>query len=293
MRVISIAIIGFALLLAATVFFVVPRLMSERHTIAARAPARPIMSMVLVASRPLTAGTIVAPDDLAWQRWPNAALDPDFLVRKHGTNPAKHVIGRIVLHGLDKNEPIAMAMLLKPGTAGFLAAALRPGMRAVTIRIDAVSAAGGFILPGDHVDVLLTEHYAVAANAAPTRPNRPQIADKDVASVLLRDIKVLAIDQRMQDIDSKPKVGSTATLEVGVVAAEKLAIAAEMGTLSLALRSPAQIPHHAPRARLVEDIEVSPFRAQFAAREGRGFARTGSGSLHVYRGAVLARAAGP
>jgi pilus assembly protein CpaB len=253
-----------------------------------------------VASETLAAGTVLKPADLRWQGWPEAALDPSFLVREKGADPQKDAVGHIVLHGIEKGEPVTADRLLKPGDSGFLAAALAPGMRAVTIKIDAVSAAGGFILPGDRVDVLLSEHYTVPAEASPATERLPQVPAKDVASVVLSNVKVLAIDQVMQDIDSKPKVGATATLEVDIVPAEKLALAAQMGTLSLALRSHTlpERPEPMTNGSVVQDFQVSPFRAALmqqydAALPGVDAAGGLATTLHVYHGVALARAVGP
>lgn len=302
MRLVSVVIVTFALVLAGVIFFVVPRLMNRGAEEARRqqAPARPAVSDVLVASRSLAAGTVLKTDDVRWQGWPDAALDPSFLIRQKGADPRKDAVGRVVLHGIEAGEPVTAQRLMKPGEAGFLAAALAPGMRAVTIKIDAVSDAGGFILPGDRVDALLSEHYTFeTANAATGAERLPQVTTKDVTSVVLRNVKVLAIDQVMQDIDSKPKVGATATVEVTLEAAEKLAVAAQMGTLSLALRSHALPvrPDPASGNGVVQDFQVSPFRAALLQQYDAVLTQPANGGpaigLHVYRGAALARATGP
>ncbi|HZT50782.1 MAG TPA: Flp pilus assembly protein CpaB [Stellaceae bacterium] len=301
MRLVSIVIVGFALLLAGAIFFIVPRHMQR----GAAGPQQPVAvqvaaSDVMVAARDLPAGTVLKAADVRWQRWPQDAIDPAFLVREKGADPQKDAVGRIVLRGLEAREPITPQRLLHAGEAGFLAAALAPGKRAVAIKIDATTGAAGFVLPADRVDVLLTERYAVPADAAAQREGLPQVASKDVASVVLRDIKVLAIDQVMQDIDSKPKLARTATLEVDLAQAEKLALAAGMGTLSLALRS-----HAAPAedevdhgGGVVEDFEVSPFRAALlrrvsaAPRAASVASLDGAATPRVYHGASLARGAG-
>ena len=241
------------------------------------------------------------------QHWPLDALGPNFLVREKGADPQKVAVGLIVLHGIEAGEPITPQRLLKPGESGFLAAALTPGMRAVTIKIDALSAEAGFILPEDRVDVVLNEHYTLTLAPVTQQASQKigQLSTKDVSSVILRNVKVLAIDQGMQDIDSKPKVGATATLEVDLEEAQKVAVAAQLGTLSLVLRShtiPA-VTRPEPASPIVEDFEVSPFRASLIRQIYSNLAVTqqqalqqqnspsGGGEMRVYHGAAARRRA--
>jgi pilus assembly protein CpaB len=217
---------------------------------------------VLVTAKVVPAGTILKPEDVRWQRWPDDALNQAYLIREKGADAQKDAVGRVVLHGVGIGEPLVAQNLLKPGEAGFLAAALTPGMRAVSIKIDVGTGVAGFILPGDHVDVLLTERYDLGQSSA-SNSDRPQVRQKDVASVILRNVRVLAIDQVMQDADSKPKVGVTATVEVDLQQAQKIALATQMGTLSLALRSftAPDRPEADAGSGVVQDYQVSPFRA--------------------------------
>jgi pilus assembly protein CpaB len=275
-------IVVFALALSAVVFFVVPKLMNRNQVAAQPAPALRIAAGdVLVAARNLPAGTIVKSDDMRWQRWPEEGLDPNFLTRDKGADPQKDTIGRVVLRGFGAGEPITAPRLLRPGEAGFLAAALTPGMRAVSVHIDAVSGDGGFIVPGDRVDVLLAERYPIMYSAdeqASFSGLRP--TQKQVNSVVLHNVRVLAIDQEMQDIDKKPKVGSTATIEVDAVQAQKAVLAGQMGALSLALRSLVQAEPPAREGGIVQDADVSPFLGNLV----HGTSHTAG--VRVYRGAI-------
>jgi pilus assembly protein CpaB len=307
MRLVSILIVTFALLLAGAIFFVVPRLMTrgsheaQQQQAAVQLPT----SDVLVATQNLPAGAVLKSEDLRWQRWPQDALDPSFLVRDKGADLQRDAVGHVVLHGIEKGAPVTAARLLKPGEAGFLAAALAPGLRAVAVKVDPVTDVAGFVLPSDRVDVLLTEHYSVqSSNDAVRNYGAPQIGSKDVTSVVLRNLKVLGIDQVMQDIDSKPKLVGAATLEVDLAQAEKLALAAQIGTLSLVLRS-----HAAPEqaeadvgAQAIEDVQVSPVRGAVLMQQAAILGQNAGGAavdpgtmppaLRVYHGASLARAAG-
>jgi pilus assembly protein CpaB len=271
MRLVSILIVGIALVLAGVVFFVVPRLMNrsaqEAQQIQQAQPQRLAADDVLVAAHNLPAGLALKAEDVRWQRWPEEALDPNFIVREKGGDPNKDAVGKIVTHGIESGEPVTALRLLKPGDSGFLAAELAPGTRAVTVKIDPITGDGGFIEPLDRVDVLLTEHFTVTqvAESSQADANLPLVTTKDVASVILRNVKVLAIDQSVQDLDSKPKTppGQTATLEVDLTQAEKLTIAPVLGTLSLVLRSHTlpQRPEPEGASPTVEDFQVSPFRA--------------------------------
>src|SRR6185312_11640304 len=122
MRLASILIVVFALVLAGTVFFVVPRLMNRGAQQAQQqAQVRAAAQDVLVAAKNLPAGTVLKPEDVRWQRWPEEALDPNFLVREKGADPQKVAVGFIVLHGIEAGQPVTAQRLLKPGESGFLA----------------------------------------------------------------------------------------------------------------------------------------------------------------------------
>ncbi|HTY69296.1 MAG TPA: Flp pilus assembly protein CpaB [Alphaproteobacteria bacterium] len=285
MRPISAMIFAFALAFAAFVFFVVPKFMVKRPEPVA--PAQIASNDVLVAAHDLPAGMILKGDDVRWRRWPQEGLDPNFLLRDKGADPQKDAVGRVVLRGLAAGEPITAQRLLKPGDAGFLAAALTAGMRAVSVRIDAVSGDGGFIIPGDHVDVLLAEKFPLMDGGGnEAAPGGPRVTQKQVNSIVLRDVRVLAIDQSAQDMDNKPKVGSTATVEVTITQAQKLSLAAQMGTLFLALRSLTKADPPESAGDIVQDVDVSPYLGRVA------HGSDGNGMIHVYHGASLALGSG-
>lgn len=307
MRLVSILIVVGAVILAGAIFFIVPRLMGSGQQ-AQQAPqvVRLAAQDVLVAAHNLPAGTVVKLDDVRWQRWPEEGLDANFMVREKGANPQKSVLGFIVLHGIEEGAPITAQRLLKPGDTSFLSAALTPGLRAVTVKIDPISAEAGFILPQDHVDVALKEHFPIAPSQAVSlaSQNLPQITTRDVATVILRNVKVIAINQSVQDIDSKPNPAPvTATLEVDLAQAEKIDVASTLGTLSLILRShtlPAR-PEPEGASPTVEDFQASPYRAAVLQQIYSNLASSGqaaspaesgnSGGLRVYHGTQLARAA--
>lgn len=279
MRPASIFIVLFALTLSVLTFLLVPRLLSRPvEAQAAPQPVRIAAGDVLVAARPLPAGTILKTSDMKWQRWPEEGLDANFILRDKHANASQEHAGRVVLRGLSAGEPLTAQRVIKPGEAGFLAAALTPGMRAVSVKVDVVSGNAGFIVPGDRVDVLLAERYDITYSGNGTSGGaRPNF--KAVNNVVLRDVRVLAIDQEMKDLDNKPKIAQAATLEVDLTQAQKLALAPQMGTLSLALRSLSRPETAENNGGVVQDVDVSAFLNNLVGRPANG-------GVRVYRGAA-------
>jgi pilus assembly protein CpaB len=158
-------------------------------------------------------------------------------------------------------EPIIARKIVRSGDSGYMAAVLEPGMRAMSMRVSVETAAGGFILPGDRVDVLLTREQRLSDAAGAQASGRA----KFTSATVMQNVKVLAIDQTTTTSDEHAVVGATATLELGPRDAEALALARSEGELSLVLRSYADAA--GPSGR------VAPPRTQSAAirvfREGR------------------------
>ena len=267
-------------------------------TTAAAAPAetRP-MAQVLVAARDLQPGQRLTEADLSWKEWPVAEVNPAFITdgsvpiptaaqpeaepepeparrsRRNGavasvtraatdlaTGGAKaDYVGSVVREPILAGEPIVSRKIVRAGDSGYMAAYLEPGMRAMAIRVTVETAAGGFILPGDRVDVLLTRETNLG-NLGVTEGDRTKFS----SSTVMQNIKVLAIDQstRAGD-DEQAVVGATATLEVGPRDAEALALAKSEGDLSLVLRSYADTG--GPSGRV-----AAPNRQSSAVRVYRG-----------------------
>ncbi|TVR78778.1 MAG: Flp pilus assembly protein CpaB [Rhodospirillales bacterium] len=194
-------------------------------------PAQPAIAMteVLVAAEDIATGSFIRDDHLTWQRWPEEAVAAAFVVR----DPAviADFEGAVARARITRGEPITAARLVQPGDRGFLAAVLEPGLRAVAVPVDATSGIAGFVFPGDVVDVLLTFRHAV--NESET--SRAQT--RHFSETLLQAVRVLAIDQRVDHEDGAARVAKTATLEVTPKQAEKVALAMNLGSLSLSLRS--------------------------------------------------------
>ncbi len=199
------------------------------------APAAPQIPTVevLVAANELPLGKIILPADVTWRRWPEEAGTGSFVVRRTGDTGSAaldEVVGSIVRTTFAQGEPLRPARLVK-GNRGFMSALLTPGMRAIAAPIDDPSrGAGAFILPNDRVDVILAR-----------RINNPAAQAEGIThstSTVLRNVRVLAVDQTVEERNGeKTIVGRTATLELTAGQAETLALARELGTLSLSLRS--------------------------------------------------------
>jgi pilus assembly protein CpaB len=221
----------------------------------------PQAAQVLVAAQDLPAGTLLNSNHWRWQAWPDGSVDRAYIVRPRTGDKAGidgQLSGAAVKRAIGAGEPITASKVVKPGEAGFLAGALSPGMRALGIKVTAVSSASGFILPGDRVDVVLTQQLRDRG--------RNDARLKTVSETVLRNIRVLTIDQSADDVDKKAKVGKTATLEVTPKQTEILSTAATIGNLSLALRSLARREGEDAGRGVTADHDVSSaFEAEPAA----------------------------
>jgi pilus assembly protein CpaB len=185
---------------------------------------------VLVAKVDIGIGQSVSPSDMQWQTWPVAAAGSYFIRKNDRPGALEELAGSIARAPMVAGEPMREAKLIKADGSGFMAAILPSGMRAVSTEISPETGAGGFILPNDHVDVILSRRDREAEKSSGH--------DSFVSETILNNIRVLAIDQTVQEKDGqKVVVGKTATLELAPRQAETLALARQLGTLSLALRS--------------------------------------------------------
>lgn len=193
------------------------------------APPKPALETidVLVAANDIAMGKRIVAGDFVWQPFPKAGIVEAYVTRVGTPTAPDAFVDQIARTPFSKGEPIREARLIK-ADRGFMSVILTPGMRATAVEVKAVSTAGGFILPNDHVDILLTR-------AAPKGTN----GDPYVSETLLTNIKVLAIDQQVADAkDSASMVAkNTATLELTPRQAEIVAQAQQLGVISLALRA--------------------------------------------------------
>ncbi|HNQ92929.1 MAG TPA: Flp pilus assembly protein CpaB [Alphaproteobacteria bacterium] len=213
------------------------------------------MVELAVATRSLKAGDPVNEANFKWQEWPEESVFQGAVLREKNKKVTDIAKGRL-RRNMESGEPLLQASLTTAGKTNILAAAMDPGMRAMAIKVSAESMVGGFISPGDRVDVILTYQVKVSADA------RDEVADKvsrHATQTVLENVKVLAIDQNASKEDAnKAKVGRTVTLEVDTKAAERLALASEMGDLSLVLRALGDDQVTDPKEKsFTTDVEVS------------------------------------
>ncbi len=196
--------------------------MPEEKTVAA--PAQ----LVLIASEELPAGSFVQADNLKWQPWPEDGILDSYVVK--GKRELTDFVGAVARSKINTGEPLTDARVVQPGDRGFLAAVLEPGKRAVSVPVNATTGISGFVFPGDWVDVILTVNFRADDEDGKSR-------ERYFSETLIGDIRVLAIDQTVENAEGTVNVAKTATLEVTPKQAEKIAIALEMGSLSLSLHS--------------------------------------------------------
>ncbi len=199
-------------------------------------PSEPVVQIettdVLVAKTEIGLGQSVTPENLQWQTWPAATASKNFIRRSERPEATKEIAGSIARAPFIVGEPIRELKLVKANGSGFMAAVLPSGMRAISTEISPETGAGGFILPNDRVDVILSK-----------REKNPSGSTEIINSeIILTNVRVLAIDQAPKEKDGQNSViGKTVTLELKPAQAETLARARQTGTLALALRSIADV----------------------------------------------------
>lgn len=220
----------------------------QNNIAAVAAPAPEEVFEVLVADASLPAGTFVKPQHLRWQRWPTDDVPESYVLKGSRTKDA--MVGAVVRRGIAEGFPITDGSVVKPGERGFLAAVLAPGMRAVSLPINATSSNSGLIFPGDRVDLILTQTLQ-AADGQTTRR---------VSETVLHDIRIIAMGSKTSDEHAEGKnneKAKTATFEVEPRVAEKVALLTELGKLSLSLRSLAN--EHADSQPTSEEEEENSY----------------------------------
>lgn len=185
------------------------------------APEPEPQSFVLVAARDIGPGERVSAGDFRWTPWPDEAVLPVYIAQGEDENALERLAGAVARSSFTTGEPVFESRLVQPGQAGFMAAVLSPGMRAVAVPISARSGAGGFILPNDRVDIIATTETNGGFGSA----------------IVVENARVLAIDQTYSEDENGAVLGSTATLELMPEQARAVSLAVAVGDVALALRS--------------------------------------------------------
>lgn len=256
----SIILIAAALLLTIGTIFVARSWLAANRQTAAPVAKAPVKTMVLVARTDLPTGTFVNEQHLRWQTWPDSNLPENYLLK--GRFDEKGLYGAVVRRSFTAGQPIVRSQVVKPGDRGFLAAVLKPGFRAYSINVTATTSIAGLVFPGDRVDLLLAHSLGKGRGG------------QKVSETVLTNLRVLAIDQSVNDQAKKPRVGKTVTFEVTPKQAEILAVVSGLGRLSLSLRSLAKDKAEMKRLVNSEDPLEEP-----AARMGRTYTRGSEASV--------------
>jgi pilus assembly protein CpaB len=242
----SVILLVAALLFAGTAAYITRGVLGARKpaeppAVAQVAPPLPAAdSMILVAAANLPTGTLLKPEHLKWQAWPENAITPAYFAQSQFK--VEDFVGAVVRRGIATGEPLQATAIVKPGERGFLAAVLKPGMRAVSIGIGEVTGVAGLMLPGDRVDMMLTQ---TLPDDSTTEGDKK---DRHATETVLENIRILAINQALDDLKDQPMPGKVATLEVTPKQAEMLAVIGELGRVQFSLRSLAKDPADQPPA---------------------------------------------
>jgi len=246
MRMRAFWMLGLALILAGAAVFLAQNWLQSQKPQIVEVPAEPQVQMatVVVAATPLYFGNTVRREHLREIEWPAGAVPPGSFAS------VDDLIGegderRVALRAIEINEPVLKNKISGFGGRASLSTILAPEMRAATIRVNDINGVAGFVLPGDHVDIMLTR----SAGADGSESNL-------LTDVLLQNVKVLAIDQDANEDRAQPAVVKAVTLEVTPVQAQKLVLAQRLGQLSLALRNVTNAVAEKPKTVTLHDLRV-------------------------------------
>jgi pilus assembly protein CpaB len=242
-----------ALLIAGVTAIMAKNMFSGASAPVAQAgPAQPAPQgpEVLVATRTLAVGTIIDAESFRYQPWPQGLVQDAYFTRGESGADPQSLVGTVVRNEISAGQPLSSGAIVRPGERGFLAAALGPGMRAVTVPVSATSGVAGFVFPGDRVDLVLTQEVPGGGDGSPLR----------ASETIIRNIRVLAVDQRLDargpDGSQVATPSATVTFEATPKIAEKIAVAQTIGQLSLSLRSLADNNAELERAIASGEVQV-------------------------------------
>ncbi len=241
-----------ALMIAAVTAIMAKNMFAGAGAPEAAAQAVPQGPKVLVARKALPVGTIIDAESLTYQPWPKELVQSAYYTEGSPDGNVAKMIGTVVRNAITAGQPITKGALVGPNDRGFLAAALGPGMRAITVPVNATTGVAGFIFPGDRVDMVLTQQVEGGGDGPSLK----------VSETIVRNVRVLATDQRIdskgEDGKTEVKVFANVTLEATPRIAEKVAVAQSMGQLSLSLRSIADSTAELERAIAAGEVRVPP-----------------------------------
>ncbi len=245
-----------ALLVGALVIAVITAVMAKNMFAGAgaqqaQAAPVPVGPKVLVAKKALPVGTIIDADSLSYQPWPKELVQNAYYTEGTPDGDSKSLLGTVVRNPITAGQPVTRGSLVGPQDRGFLAAALGPGMRAITVPVNVTGSVAGFVFPGDRVDMVLTQDVRGGGDGPSLK----------VSETIVRNVRVLATDQRVSPVTNEEgkvtvKTYSNVTIEVTPRIAEKITVAQTFGNLSLSLRSIADNTAELERAVASGEVKV-------------------------------------
>lgn len=231
---------------------------------------------VLVAAKDLSIGTDLKPADLKWQSWPGTPF-VGAIVRQNDQKTEDALTGRLTAR-VAAGQPVLSSYTFREGRGNIVAATLEKGMRAVAIPVVANTMAGGFVSPGDYVDVILT--YAIRSDAS--SPEAKMLVNEFVSETILKNVKILAVDQEVTRDEDNAKIAKTVTVAVDTVGAEKVALSSKMGDLTLSLRGLGD-DANLDTSTSTTDVQTSRIMQNLAIIENGGT----SGAVKIYNGSEV------
>ncbi len=266
MRVLIVGIIVLAVSVAGVSTYLIKSFSGEENLGELEREAKPKVYKVLIVNKDLQVGAPVSAGDLEWQVWAQEVLNKEFIVVDREEQEQEKMMefaGGVTKYTFKKGEPVLVSKLFKRENAGFMAGMLGSGMRAVSVPVSATTAASGFIMPGDYVDVALTHSLIKGAinKRQSSLPGRkaPLFILSNATEIILSNIRIIAIGAAVQSGEQKTSKGATATLELTPKQALIITTAGRMGSLSLILRSLERSENEVPDIFYATDVEASPF----------------------------------
>ena len=253
----NILLIAAALLITLGTTFVARSWLADQRAkpaIVAEQPPEPEGIKVLVAKNDLPTGAFIQEEQLRWQIWPDDDIPENYFTEEE--IELDELNGAVVRRGFTAGEPITPKRVIQSRERGFLAAVLRPGFRAMAIRVNATSGVSGLVFPGDRIDIILTHKVSDRTGETPV--------ERRVSETVLQNVRVLAIDQLIDESSNDPQYAKNFTLEVTPKQTEMLSVVRELGGLSISLRSLAKDDEELERLVETEDPldETDPERGQ-------------------------------
>ncbi len=267
MKVLIVGIIVLALAVAGVSTYLIQTFSGELNVEELQKEAQKPKIQVLIAAREIRPGETITPAALTWQAWVDESINKQFVVIENDEQAADRIEdfnGAVVRYLISEGEPILAAKIFKREKSGYMAGLLKSGMRAVTFKATPQSASGGFILPGDRVDLLLTHDKLRQVlqrrrGGKPSPPDEQPVLLSQTTETILRDVLVLAVNTVVDVVEGNSVPTGAITLELTAKQAELMITARTMGKISMVLRSLERPDNESDKPSFTTDVEASPF----------------------------------